>query len=121
VLQIHGFNGLGGVEGLPLSTSPALKQRIAAGRQVRSLDAISSAIRRAREDGFKVTIATCGPLTNLALFVSVYPDLLENIERIVFMGGGVGIGNRSATSGKCSLYIYIFCLAIENIRVQCSL
>jgi hypothetical protein len=31
--------------------------------------------------------------------VSVYPNLLHAIERIVFMGGGIGIGNRSAVAG----------------------
>jgi len=59
---------------------------------------MSSAVIKAQAQGSKVTIATCGPLTNLALFISVYPELLGTIERIVFMGGGVGIGNRSSTS-----------------------
>lgn len=42
-------------------------------------------------------IAT-GPLTNVALFLSIYPELVEGIEEIVFMGGGVGLGNRSSSS-----------------------
>jgi len=48
--------------------------------------------------GYKVTVISCGPCTNIALFVSVYPDLIEGIEQFVFMGGGVGIGNRSAVA-----------------------
>lgn len=47
----------------------------------------------------KVTIITCGPLTNIALFVVAYPVLLQGIAKIVFMGGGVGMGNRSAVAG----------------------
>jgi len=97
--QIHGRDGLGGVEGLPASTDETLRARLETGRQVRALDAVSTAVRQAGDSGIKVTIATCGPLTNLALFICVYPDLLECIERIVFMGGGVGMGNRSSTSG----------------------
>lgn len=50
--------------------------------------------------GDKVTVVSCGPLTNIALFVSVYPELLDGIEQFVFMGGGVGMGNRSAAAGK---------------------
>lgn len=38
-------------------------------------------------------------MTNLALFFSAYPDLLDGVEEICFMGGGVGQGNRGAVAG----------------------
>jgi uridine nucleosidase len=38
-------------------------------------------------------------MTNIALFVSVHPELMEAVEQFVFMGGGVGLGNRSAVAG----------------------
>jgi uridine nucleosidase len=38
-------------------------------------------------------------MTNIALFVSVYPDLLGAIDEFIFMGGGVGVGNRSSVAG----------------------
>jgi uridine nucleosidase len=38
-------------------------------------------------------------MTNIALFVSVYPELVEAVEQFVFMGGGIGLGNRSAVAG----------------------
>jgi uridine nucleosidase len=47
-----------------------------------------------------VTVITTGPLTNLALFITLHPELCEAIEEIVFMGGGVGMGNRSAVAGE---------------------
>lgn len=47
--------------------------------------------------GEKIVVISTGPMTNIALFVSVYPDLLDAVEEFVFMGGGVGMGNRSAT------------------------
>jgi uridine nucleosidase len=37
-------------------------------------------------------------MTNLAVLLTVHPNLIECIEEIVFMGGGVGIGNRSAVA-----------------------
>lgn len=48
--------------------------------------------------GDKVTIVSSGPMTNIALFVSVYPELLNAVEEFVFMGGAVGTGNRSAVA-----------------------
>lgn len=43
----------------------------------------------------QLTLLATGPLTNIALFLSVYPELVSDIEELVFMGGGVGLGNRS--------------------------
>jgi uridine nucleosidase len=37
-------------------------------------------------------------MTNIALFVNAYSDLLTAVEEFVFMGGGVGMGNRSAVA-----------------------
>jgi uridine nucleosidase len=45
---------------------------------------------------------TTGPMTNLALFLTMHPELYDAVEEIVFMGGGVGIGNRSAVAGASS-------------------
>lgn len=39
-----------------------------------------------------------GPLTNVALFSALHPELIPGIEQIIFMGGGVGVGNRSAVA-----------------------
>ncbi|KAI0000048.1 Inosine/uridine-preferring nucleoside hydrolase domain-containing protein [Russula vinacea] len=83
--EIHGPGGLGGVEGLP---SADLDPAIAA--------AIGQTWKAGA--GAKVTVVASGPLTNIALFVSVYPHLLDALERIVFMGGGIGVGNRTAVA-----------------------
>jgi uridine nucleosidase len=48
--------------------------------------------------GSQVTVISTGPMTNIALFVSIHPELLPGVEQFVFMGGGVGIGNRSAAA-----------------------
>lgn len=40
-----------------------------------------------------VTIVTCGPLTNIALLLTNYPDVKNYIGKIVSMGGAMGMGN----------------------------
>ena len=107
--EIHGPDGLGGVEGLlPSADSDPVLERIDQSRP--AIEAIAAAIVGTRQkttgppgDGdvrkLKTTIVASGPLTNVALFVSVYPHLLDAVERMVFMGGGIGVGNRSAVAG----------------------
>lgn len=98
--DIHGAGGLGGVEGLPPADSDSVRARIDNRRP--AIEAIAAAIGQTWNAGAgaKVTVVASGPLTNIALFVSVYPHLLDAVERIVFMGGGIGVGNRSAVAGK---------------------
>jgi len=95
--EIHGESGLGGAEGLPPASSKGVKSRIASEK---AIDAIARAVQNTWKDGIgsNVVIVSSGPMTNIALFVSVYPELLEGVEELVFMGGGVGIGNRSAVA-----------------------
>ncbi len=47
-------------------------------------------LRHAKE---KVTLIPVGPLTNLGLALRIAPDIVENIEQIVVMGGGSKITN----------------------------
>ncbi|KAK7062064.1 IU-nuc-hydro domain-containing protein [Favolaschia claudopus] len=101
--EIHGADGLGGVEGLPDSESPNVVPWIAKdadGEYIRALDGMAHAVKHTwkRGNGNKTTIISSGPMTNIGLFVAVYPDLLEAVEEFVFMGGGVGLGNRSAVA-----------------------
>ena len=41
----------------------------------------------------KVTVIPVGPLTNLGLALRIAPDIIENIEEIVIMGGGSKVTN----------------------------
>jgi len=45
-----------------------------------------------------VTLVALAPQTNLALLLRQYPELAENIERIVFMGGSASVGNATAVA-----------------------
>ena len=119
--EIHGESGLGGVEGLPSADLEEVRARMPSkAATVRALEGMATAVRDTWKNGAgsKVTLISSGPMTNIALFSSVYPELITAIgkytttltrktnsdvlfaEEIVFMGGGVGIGNRSAAAGK---------------------
>ena len=80
--QIHGPDGLGGVEGLPSITHPEVAARIQ--KSVHAIHALADAIRNQWRDGegHHVTVIATGPLTNIALFVSVYPGLINGIGNI---------------------------------------
>lgn len=43
----------------------------------------------------KVTLLGIGPLTDFALLIKQYPNVVENIAQIVIMGGNIGRGNHS--------------------------
>ena len=43
----------------------------------------------------KVTLLGIGPLTDYALLLKQYPNVVENIEQLVIMGGNIGRGNHS--------------------------
>ena len=101
--EIHGVDGLGGVEGLPNVDDPQVLSvfaRNADGSPVGALKGISTNIRNTWKNGSgnKVIVISSGPMTNIALFASVYPELSNAVEEFVFMGGAVGMGNRSAVA-----------------------
>jgi inosine-uridine nucleoside N-ribohydrolase len=45
-----------------------------------------------------ITIAAIGPLTNLAKLFLAYPDAVKYIEKITVMGGGIKVGNYTASA-----------------------
>jgi purine nucleosidase len=74
--HVHGESGIDGA-GLPAPTTP-----IAPGRgAVALVDAVMGA-------DAPVTVAALGPLTNLAVAMTLEPALASRIERLVVMGGG---------------------------------
>jgi inosine-uridine nucleoside N-ribohydrolase len=79
--HVHGESGLDGPD-LPQPTKQVEQQH--------AVDFLAEQIRA--RDG-KLTLVPTGPLTNIALLFSMYPDVRP--ERIVLMGGSVGEGNRT--------------------------
>jgi inosine-uridine nucleoside N-ribohydrolase len=77
---VHGANGLGDIE---LPASPA---KLYPGN---AIDLIAKVLRESDEP---VTLVPVGPLTNVALFLEVHPELVPRIRELVIMGGTASVG-----------------------------
>ncbi|MET4619360.1 pyrimidine-specific ribonucleoside hydrolase [Arthrobacter sp. 2762] len=82
----HGFHGSNGLGEIALPQSPHLASPLAAPELIRKTVADSAE---------PLTLLALGPLTNVALFIRVYPEYASRLARIVFMGGSGGVGNAS--------------------------
>ncbi|MFF7286595.1 nucleoside hydrolase [Streptomyces griseorubiginosus] len=79
--HVHGLDGMGDL-GLPAPTRVAV-----------DLDAVTLLRREILASPRPVTLIPTAPLTNIALLLRTHPEVVRNIERIVFMGGAVATGN----------------------------
>ena len=82
----HGIDGLGGVV-LP---DPA--------RSPSGMTAVEMLYRQITASSEPVTLVGLAPQTNLAMLLTMYPEVTANLERIVFMGGSAGAGNITAVA-----------------------
>ncbi|GAB4214598.1 MAG: nucleoside hydrolase [Synechococcales cyanobacterium] len=79
--DIHGETGLRGA----ILPEPTLS--------LQSTHGVVALIERLIKTESPVTLATLGPLTNVATALIMAPDIARRIERIVMMGGAMGLGN----------------------------
>lgn len=79
--DVHGESGLDGPELPPASREPVAEHAI---------EWIARTLAARTEP---VTLVATGPLTNVALLLTRYPEVETRIERIVLMGGAYGEGN----------------------------
>ncbi|MFI6207382.1 nucleoside hydrolase [Streptomyces sp. NPDC051041] len=79
--HVHGHDGMGDL-GLPAPT-----------RTAADVDAVTLLRREILASPRPVTLIPTAPLTNIALLLRTHPEVVRNIERIVFMGGAVAAGN----------------------------
>lgn len=86
--EIHGESGLDG-PALPQPTQPALDGK--------AIQVMAEALLQASAAGRQPVLVCTGALTNAALLLSVYPELMQRI-RLVLMGGALGAGN----TGPCA-------------------
>src|SRR3954451_5141527 len=85
---IHPAGGAGGVHGEPGPEGPEL---LPPSRAPEPLHAVELIARLLRER--PLTLIPIGPLTNIALLLAMHPELAGRIERVVLMGGAIGLGN----------------------------
>ncbi|WP_290805334.1 nucleoside hydrolase [Herbiconiux sp.] len=84
--HVHGGNGLGDIP-LPEST-----------RTVDERHAVDFARDLLLASSEPVTIVALAPQTNLALLLRLHPEVIPQIERILFMGGSASGGNATAVA-----------------------
>lgn len=78
---VHGTDGLGGV---PFPQPSKTEE---------NLDAVSFLKQSISSSDEKVTLCVLGPMTNIAKALIEKPEISENIEQIIFMGGSATGGN----------------------------
>lgn len=79
--EVHGENGLAGRVFAKISTPSPLT----------ALETMRQFVAGSPQP---VVLIATGPLTNVALFLKIYPELKDNIEYISIMGGGAFLGNQ---------------------------
>ncbi|GAA5920557.1 hypothetical protein JCM1841_005727 [Sporobolomyces salmonicolor] len=93
--SVHGADGLGGVMGLLDMSNPVVAAKLAEALNGNAVTGIADACR-ALPAGEQLELVATGSLTNIALFIRVFPELLlAKVSRIVLMGGAEGRGNKS--------------------------
>jgi inosine-uridine nucleoside N-ribohydrolase len=79
--DVHGRSGLDGTDLPPAARSPV---------PTHAIDLIAELATSTRRP---VTLVATGPLTDVALFAARHPEAARALERIVVMGGAIGLGN----------------------------
>lgn len=87
----------GGVEGLLDEADSRVMEKVKHALGSPAVLALAKAVE-SLPAGQQLTILATGVLTNIALWIAVYPHLLSKIDQIVIMGGAEGRGNRSPTA-----------------------
>ena len=81
--EIHGASGLDGPD-IPTAPRGASEEK--------AVNAIARAATAVAASGEIMTLVATGALTNVALYASMYPELLRHTD-VVIMGGAMGQGN----------------------------
>ncbi|NJR39149.1 MAG: nucleoside hydrolase [Leptolyngbyaceae cyanobacterium CSU_1_4] len=90
--HVHGETGLQGVD-LPEPQMPLQRQH--------GVEFLIETLLQASEP---ITLATLGPLTNLAIALIQAPQIIPKIQEVVLMGGATGQGNVTA-SAEFNFYV----------------
>ena len=84
-IKVHGENGVGDYQ------FPHTKE-------LYSQNAVEFLKNTIMESEEKVTLVPVGPLTNIALLIKTFPEVMDKIELVSIMGGSTGIGNTTPTA-----------------------
>jgi inosine-uridine nucleoside N-ribohydrolase len=84
--DIHGVSGLDGTDLLPEPDESCI---------LRNEKAVLHMAQVLRDYPTKVNIVAVGPFTNVALLLTLFPEVKQKIAKISLMGGGIATGNRT--------------------------
>ncbi len=73
-------------------------------REAEKLHAVQFIAKTLEESTEKITLVPIAPLTNIALLIKNYPHLIEKIEEISLMGGGINEGNYTSAA-EFNIYV----------------
>ncbi|MBU3137111.1 ribonucleoside hydrolase RihC [Clostridium gasigenes] len=82
--NVHGVSGMDGYDFGEPNRSNLLEEH-----------SVNAMRRTILESETPITIVAIGPLTNIALLLKMYPEVKNNIDEIVFMGGSLTRGNKT--------------------------
>ncbi len=85
--NVHGASGMEGFDFPEPKEELLLKE-----------NAVNAMRRVIMESEEPVTLVPIAPMTNIALLLTMYPEVKENIREIVIMGGSAGRGNKGVMS-----------------------
>jgi inosine-uridine nucleoside N-ribohydrolase len=91
--HVHGGNGLGGVE-LPVST-----------RAEEVLPGPAFILKSAEEHAGELVLVTLGPLTNLAIALNVRPGLVDQVAKLIVMGGAYLVPGNVTPHAEFNVYV----------------
>ncbi|OXM82969.1 nucleoside hydrolase [Paenibacillus rigui] len=92
--RVHGQDGLGGaLRDMPVAVKPA---------EGHAVDFIIDRVSRAPGE---VTLVMTGPLTNLAIAVVKYPELVQQVKEVIFMGGVAGNFGNVTPVAEYNMYV----------------
>ena len=80
-VNVHGNNGLGGAI---IETSKA---------EIETKNAYDALYEKAKELNGELIVCAIGPLTNIAITISKYPDFINYVKQLNIMGGAADGGN----------------------------
>lgn len=90
--EVHGESGIGAVV-LPQTD-----------KKLEKLNAVEFIAKTLKESEEKINIVITGPMTNIAVFLMMYPELKIKIEKFIIMGGS-SIGGNVTPSAEFNIYV----------------
>ncbi|HCN61187.1 MULTISPECIES: nucleoside hydrolase [Mammaliicoccus] len=91
--HVHGHNGIGNVQFMTSSQTNILEDH--------AVIAMKETIMNSEEP---ITLVPIGPLTNIALLFSLFPETKSNIKQIVLMGGSA-VGGNATPLAEFNIYV----------------